>query len=437
MNAKNAHPEEPGNQKDYEAAVLDFLDKEMVRVQSTMKEREQSEELDTLMANLMQQVIEESDQAQPSGEMLISPEDINGILDEFPIQPETSPVPANEGAPKEQAVEPEPIQAEENSLAEHSQVQEAVNVPVPEASIEQTADLEAFPAPAEKVVASGSARKSPKPMIAAAACILAVAGAATYYFSASTGKTSMPETATVAVPAAAGPEVAVQTLKAPTKPAAKSTASPAAPPIEKEKLPAAIPKSISPVPVTVPVPVSLTQKPPIPQTIVPVSPPPASVSNPAPVKEERPIEIQTVQAQPQALPRTISEKPAPPVVINPQVAVGSNSATPSTQPPAPVPAQAATPSVAKSMVPAVPISQVSPKYPEFALRTRTSATVVLELDIDKLGKVVKATPVSGPVMFHREAINAAMQWRYKPASLGDANVASQVKVTFNFNLKKQ
>ena len=69
-------------------------------------------------------------------------------------------------------------------------------------------------------------------------------------------------------------------------------------------------------------------------------------------------------------------------------------------------------------MPAVAISQVSPKYPEIALRTRTSASVVLELDIDKQGKVVKATPVNGPEMFHKEAINAAMQWRYKPASVG-------------------
>ena len=86
-------------------------------------------------------------------------------------------------------------------------------------------------------------------------------------------------------------------------------------------------------------------------------------------------------------------------------------------------------------MPAVAISQVSPKFPEFALRTRMSGTVVLELDVDKQGKVLKATPVSGPQMFHQEAINAAMQWHYRPASIGGTNVSSQVKVTFNFNLK--
>jgi len=65
-----------------------------------------------------------------------------------------------------------------------------------------------------------------------------------------------------------------------------------------------------------------------------------------------------------------------------------------------------------------------------------SANVVVELDIDKQGKVVKATPVSGPDIFYKEAINAAMQWRYKPATVGGTNVSSQVKVTFDFKLKK-
>ena len=100
------------------------------------------------------------------------------------------------------------------------------------------------------------------------------------------------------------------------------------------------------------------------------------------------------------------------------------------------PPQAPAPVLARNLVPAIAISQVSPKYPEFALRTHSSASVVLELEIDKQGNVVKATPVSGSEMFHKEAINAAMQWRYRPASVGGTNVSSQVKVTFNFNLKK-
>jgi TonB family protein len=62
--------------------------------------------------------------------------------------------------------------------------------------------------------------------------------------------------------------------------------------------------------------------------------------------------------------------------------------------------------------------------------------VVLELQIDDKGRVTKATPVSGPAIFHFAAMNAAMKWRYKPASINGASVQSQARVTLNFNLKK-
>jgi protein TonB len=75
-------------------------------------------------------------------------------------------------------------------------------------------------------------------------------------------------------------------------------------------------------------------------------------------------------------------------------------------------------------------------YPELALRTRTSATVILDMEIDAKGRVVKATPASGPSIFHNAAITAAMKWRYKPASVGGVNVPSQSRVTMVFNLNK-
>jgi len=86
------------------------------------------------------------------------------------------------------------------------------------------------------------------------------------------------------------------------------------------------------------------------------------------------------------------------------------------------------------MVPATPVSQSAPKFPELALRSRASGVVVLDLDIDSNGKVTKATPVSGPELFHKEAINAVMKWKYKPATVGGSNVPSQSRVTLNFKL---
>jgi protein TonB len=80
--------------------------------------------------------------------------------------------------------------------------------------------------------------------------------------------------------------------------------------------------------------------------------------------------------------------------------------------------------------------QTSPIYPEVALRTRASGSIVLELQIDDQGKVIKATPVSGPAIFHNAAVSAALKWRYKPASIRGVNVSSQSRVTMAFNLKK-
>jgi protein TonB len=93
-------------------------------------------------------------------------------------------------------------------------------------------------------------------------------------------------------------------------------------------------------------------------------------------------------------------------------------------------------SASRTPVPAVPISRVSPVYPELAIRARTSGSVVLDLQIDKSGRVVKATPVEGPSVFYDAAVKAVMKWRYKPATIGEANVASKTRVTMVFNLER-
>ena len=38
-------------------------------------------------------------------------------------------------------------------------------------------------------------------------------------------------------------------------------------------------------------------------------------------------------------------------------------------------------------------------------------------------------------MFHKEAVDAAMKWRYRPASIGGSNVQSQTRIIMKFNLK--
>ena len=88
----------------------------------------------------------------------------------------------------------------------------------------------------------------------------------------------------------------------------------------------------------------------------------------------------------------------------------------------------------RKVTPAVLVSKVNPIYPELAKRTRTSASIILDLEINEQGKVVSAVPVSGPELFREAAVKAVLQWRYKPASVGGVNVPSQSRVTIAFNL---
>ena len=112
MIAKDGQPAESDSQSNYEAAVLDFLDKEMADIQSTLTEKKQSEELDALVADLLHQVMTESDQAQ-SGEMTASSEDMNDLLAEFMPQQDTVSLPETDNtSPHPETVQTESLSSE-------------------------------------------------------------------------------------------------------------------------------------------------------------------------------------------------------------------------------------------------------------------------------------------------------------------------------------
>ena len=185
MIAKDGQPAESDSQSNYEAAVLDFLDNEMADVQSTPTEKKQSEELDALVANLLHQVMTESDQAQ-TGEMMVSSEDMNDLLAEFIPQQDTVSLPESDNTtPDPAAVQTESLSSE----YEDYPCQEAVESPVPESPIAQTPEAEASTPITAAIFASPAAQKSRMPMIAAAVvCMLVVIGTVAYYFSGSSGK---------------------------------------------------------------------------------------------------------------------------------------------------------------------------------------------------------------------------------------------------------
>jgi TonB family protein len=81
------------------------------------------------------------------------------------------------------------------------------------------------------------------------------------------------------------------------------------------------------------------------------------------------------------------------------------------------------------------LNQVTPKYPELATRAGLEGTVWVKLWIDEAGKVVKADVTKSDVeMFNEPAIEAAMQWTFRPALLKGKPVAVWVSVPFRFKL---
>jgi TonB family protein len=88
--------------------------------------------------------------------------------------------------------------------------------------------------------------------------------------------------------------------------------------------------------------------------------------------------------------------------------------------------------LSKTVVPAEVITRVAPTYSELARRAHATGTVVIDVLVDDTGKVAKATPISGPVILHQDAINAVQRWRFKPASVDGTSVSSTSRVTVVF-----
>lgn len=251
--------------------------------------------------------------------------------------------------------------------------------------------------------------KSRKSALAvAAACLLAATGFGAYHFLSGPGEA--PQSLSSA-PAMTDP------VAAPQAPAATDPVEARAETAGMKPQPAAAGNHVAAAPVTIQT-----------EAATPVA---AEAPVPAPPRDERPGLLRGTDQIADASRRSALDS------LIPSRAPG-RSAPAAPRPPRPTPAQkaaAAAPQVSGALIPAVPISQVTPKYPEIAVRTRTSAVVELDIVIDPNGRVIDATPVSGPAMFHKDAVDAAMKWRYRPASIGGANVQSQTRITMKFNLR--
>lgn len=102
-------------------------------------------------------------------------------------------------------------------------------------------------------------------------------------------------------------------------------------------------------------------------------------------------------------------------------------------PPKPAaPAPAPPPVTGGQILPAQVISRVDPIYPRFAQQSGAAGLVELEATITAEGTVKNPHVIHGNVMLHKAAMDAVLQWRYKPAMLNGKPVESPVDIKLNF-----
>jgi TonB family protein len=80
------------------------------------------------------------------------------------------------------------------------------------------------------------------------------------------------------------------------------------------------------------------------------------------------------------------------------------------------------------------IHRVEPQYPESALTRKVQGKVVLKIRIQPDGAVDDVQLVSGDPLLAQAAINAVMQWKFKPETANGELAETQTQVTLNFRL---
>jgi len=312
--------------------------------------------------------------------------------------------------------------------------------------IEESAESPSNERPHQALFEPAAASKIRTPAIAiAVVCVLAAIGGAIYYFMGSSQDTSIISDSQSTISAPAFPENQQSTSQPAQSPSDKVVE-------QKEETPKPVAKSAAP-PSAKSTPIKTAPKPEttkaapakpviaknqsaskqISEPELPIiTPLPAQTEGPSPLAQSANVDIERYEPPP--MPERVDSGDSGarggsiPPISNPLSATkGSTQSSPPNTSAA---------SATRTPVPAVPISRVSPVYPELAIRARTSGNVVLDLQIDKSGRVVKATPVEGPSVFYDAAVKAVMQWRYRPATIGKANVASKTRVTMVFNLER-
>ncbi len=80
------------------------------------------------------------------------------------------------------------------------------------------------------------------------------------------------------------------------------------------------------------------------------------------------------------------------------------------------------------------LRRFEPKYPEELRRKGIGGTVVLQIRLDQKGNVVEAKALRGPTPLYKNAISAALQWKFKPYYFRNCipiPIIAMITMTFN------
>ena len=91
-------------------------------------------------------------------------------------------------------------------------------------------------------------------------------------------------------------------------------------------------------------------------------------------------------------------------------------------------------SQSQGVIPGRLLKKVAPQYPDLALRAGLSGDVVLLAVIGTDGRLHHVKAISGSPMLREEAVAAARQWRYAPATLSGKPVESDTRIIINFTI---
>jgi protein TonB len=80
------------------------------------------------------------------------------------------------------------------------------------------------------------------------------------------------------------------------------------------------------------------------------------------------------------------------------------------------------------------IYRVQPQYPTLARQARIQGVVVLRALITRGGKIENLQVVSGHPLLVKSAMDAVLQWRYRPYYLNNEPVEVETQVMVNFTL---